>query len=345
MQTNNWYYTVNGEQHGPLAIDQIKAKIASNELSPEALFWTEGMKEWTKSSAISALAPTSFTTTSPPPQSTQNQLRDTPAHTPSPNPYATPNAPVPTAAYQSDASIPINPIPLDVGFCVKQGWKIAIKNLGIIIGLGLIYWIISAMVSGVLGGIAMAIDSPSTTNTANDFTSPSSFLTNQAPAGIASIIAQIISSILDIFLSLGATSFGLKLLRGENPGIAELFSQGDKTWKAFGAYILYILVVIFGTILLIIPGIYFALKFMFYQTAMVDKDLGVIESFKYSSELTRDNKMNLLGLAILSFFIIIAGILVIFVGLIWAWPCVWLAQFIAYKYLHGGEENVQAREV
>jgi uncharacterized membrane protein len=79
---------------------------------------------------------------------------------------------------------------------------------------------------------------------------------------------------------------------------------------------------------------------MYYQTAIVDKDLGVMESLQYSSELTRENKWRIFGLGIINFFIVIAGFLALFIGLIWAIPVVVLAHTISYCYLHAGERSI-----
>jgi len=161
---------------------------------------------------------------------------------------------------------------------------------------------------------------------------------------ISIIFGILLNQIISIFLSLGVTQFGLKLLRGEEALISDLFSQGSKLIKASIAYLIYALMVALGFICLILPGIYLAIKFMFYKQAIVEKDLGIIEAFKYSSKLTRDNKLFLFALFTLSLIIILAGFIALIVGLIWAIPIVWLSNLIAYRYLHAGERGIQAKD-
>ena len=146
--------------------------------------------------------------------------------------------------------------------------------------------------AGVLSFIAVAID--------GDFRTSSSI-------GLATLVTDLLLKVFSVFLSLGATRYGHRLLNGEKPEITVLFSQGNKVVSAIGANILYFLMVILGFIFLLIPGIILAIRFSFFQQATVEKRLGPIESLKYSWNLTRGNGLSLFGLGILSFFVLLAG--------------------------------------
>ena len=98
--------------------------------------------------------------------------------------------------------------------------------------------------------------------------------------------------------------------------------------------------VILGFLFLIIPGIILAIRFSFFQQAIVEKRLGPIESLKYSWNLTRGNGLSLLGLGILSFFVLLAGGLALLFGLLWAIPTWWLSILTAFRFLHCGENTV-----
>jgi len=58
-------------------------------------------------------------------------------------------------------------------------------------------------------------------------------------------------------------------------------------------------------------------------------------------ELTKTNGLSLFGLYILSFLIVLAGLLAVIVGLLWAIPTTWLALLIAFRYLHNGKNAVK----
>ena len=73
----------------------------------------------------------------------------------------------------------------------------------------------------------------------------------------ANPLASIIQSFVSIFLGLGMTSYYMKLARGEEPELTELFSKGNILLKAFVSAFLTGIVVLLGTIAFIIPGIIF----------------------------------------------------------------------------------------
>ncbi|MGJ8696427.1 MAG: DUF4339 domain-containing protein [Verrucomicrobiaceae bacterium] len=308
-----WFYSEAGEQKGPVPFSQLQQLIAQG-LPPSSLVWTEGLPEWIAATTIPQLVPSSAQ--------------------PGNNPYAAPSTDVslPNATHLStDGGPPEHPVPLDVTFCIGQAWKHTFANFGTIILTGLVYGAVVFGVGMVMGLIAGGGSGFQVTE--EGFRTQS----NNALSWVGEIVNQCVS----IFLSLGATHIGLRILRGEKPEIGELFSQGPKFLQGALATILYFLMVVGGLILLIVPGIYLALRFGFYREAIVEKNLDAISALKYSSQLTRDNRLSLFGLWLLGFLITIAGALALLVGLIVAIPVVWLSTLVAYRYLHAGPNGLK----
>lgn len=52
-----WYYGKNGQQQGPVDLEQIRSLLASGQLSPTDLVWKEGMANWTAIGQIPELTP------------------------------------------------------------------------------------------------------------------------------------------------------------------------------------------------------------------------------------------------------------------------------------------------
>ena len=50
-----WYYSKNGQQHGPVSSKQLKDLAASGELQPTNLVWKEGMKQWVAAGSVKGL--------------------------------------------------------------------------------------------------------------------------------------------------------------------------------------------------------------------------------------------------------------------------------------------------
>lgn len=82
------------------------------------------------------------------------------------------------------------------------------------------------------------------------------------------------------------------------------------------ANLLTIALVMLGFILLVIPGIIIACRLVFVGFLVMDKGLDPITAVEESWRMTRGYGWTIFGMAILSFFIIIAGLCVLFVGVL-----------------------------
>ena len=105
-----------------------------------------------------------------------------------------------------------------------------------------------------------------------------------------------ISLVITVF-NIGYTKLRFKLYENKKPSTKILFSYYRLLPKVIIASILYGLMVLGGLVLLVIPGIYLALRYGFFYYAIVEKNAGIIESFSQSSKLTDGIKFDLLGLS------------------------------------------------
>lgn len=95
-----------------------------------------------------------------------------------------------------------------------------------------------------------------------------------------------------------------------------------------------------GFILLIVPGIIVLLRFGMYQSAIVDRNMGIIESLKYSWELTKGNGLNLFVIGLFTILILLAGCIAMFVGMLFAFPMMFLMWIVAYRWMQYGGRAV-----
>jgi uncharacterized RDD family membrane protein YckC len=51
-QMADYFYAVNGQSNGPLALEQIDDMVRTGSLTPETLIWTENMPEWQPYAAV-----------------------------------------------------------------------------------------------------------------------------------------------------------------------------------------------------------------------------------------------------------------------------------------------------
>ena len=65
--TQHWYYSVNGQQNGPVTDGQLAGLLASGELRPDVLVWADGMTDWKPASTIPELSIGNAAGETPPP--------------------------------------------------------------------------------------------------------------------------------------------------------------------------------------------------------------------------------------------------------------------------------------
>jgi hypothetical protein len=320
---SEWYYARGGKQSGPVSFEQLVEIARSGGLDPlRDLVWTSAMKDWLPAGQVPGIfgAPAG---------------QPAPVADPS-NPYATPDSSWTDVARveQGEALVEIAPgsEPIDVGGCVKRGFDLTCRNFGMILLVGIVYFAVSMAVSLLLGAMDDAFGWGYQEATFEGGLENFNWVIQQQGSPLSLIISQIVS----VFLSLGATRIGLNLVSGKEFNLGMLFGGGKLLLPAVAATILYGLMVFIGLLLFIIPGVYVAMRYGQYLTAMVDRNLGIMESFQYSSSITTNNLINLFLLALLGIFISLAGCLALCVGLLFAIPVVWLGWVVAYRWMQYG---------
>lgn len=145
----------------------------------------------------------------------------------------------------------------------------------------------------------------------------------------------ILSFLVMLWIQLGATSIFIHLARtGEELTIDRLFSQKEIFWRALLASVAYYALVIVGFLLLIIPGIYLALRYYFLLFVIIDeKPETVGEAFKRAGALTKGKVWPLFVFMLLLILLNIAGFVALFVGLLVTVPVATLALVHCYLSL------------
>lgn len=250
---------------------------------------------------------------------------------------------------------------MDFKFCLVQGFKQTIANIVPILKLLAVFIGITFILNFALSFILGMVAGPSiTTPDPAAFTPPTmgpdgqmpdmdAYLAasqNTASAGLSTTyyigmaVVQLIQNAVIIFLTMGGIYAGFQLLLGNKISISMLFSQKSKFLKGFLASLIFAFIVGIGYLCLIIPGIFLTLRLGFFLPAIVEKDLGIIESLKYSFGLTKENTFPLLVLFIAGCVLLIIGVIALLLGSLIAIPTFGLAVLIAYRYLHTGESKI-----
>jgi uncharacterized membrane protein len=129
----------------------------------------------------------------------------------------------------------------------------------------------------------------------------------------------------------GANLIFLQAVRNEKPQL-ELLIAGFKNnyLKIVLANLLAVSLIMLGFVALIIPGIIIACRLAFVSYLVMDKNLDPIEAVEESWRMTRGYGWTIFGMAILSIFIAIGGLIALIVGIFFA--IIWINASFATIY-------------
>ncbi len=156
-------------------------------------------------------------------------------------------------------------------------------------------------------------------------------LKNNFPA--FSFVLGLAAKILQIVVSIGLIAISLKFIDGKKPIIEDLFKHYNLAWNYFLSSLLYGLIVFAGVLLLVVPGIIWAVKFQFYSYFVVDKKMGPLEAISASGKLTQGHKWNLFLLGLIFAGLCLLGIIAFGIGIFIVWPVIMIATAYVYRKL------------
>lgn len=196
---------------------------------------------------------------------------------------------------------------------ISTSWKAVKSQIWVLAGLFIGYTIISFIISTFI--------MPSDPYGANLFS---------MRTGIGYLISLIIGSLF----MLGYIKNLFQTLDGEEPQFSAYGQQASKLLTYLGAYILYLIVMLVGLILFIIPGIYLAIRLQFFMAFIVQENAGVMESLKKSWEITKGQTGHLFLLGLVMLGIIIVGFIVFIIGVFVAAPVTYMMYCVVFRKLY-----------
>ena len=148
---------------------------------------------------------------------------------------------------------------------------------------------------------------------------------------VGKIIVNLISAVISSAFMLGYIKNLFQTMDGEEPQFSAYGQQSRKIFTYLIASIIMGIAVAIGIFLLIVPGIYLAIRLQFYSAYIVEEDCGIIESLP----------LFLLLLAMIGTAIV--GCILFFVGLFVAVPLIYMMQCYTFRKLNtiSTEEEVQ----
>jgi uncharacterized membrane protein len=134
-------------------------------------------------------------------------------------------------------------------------------------------------------------------------------------------------------MMVGLHVMALKSVASEAPQIADLFASLARGPACLLALGIYCLAVSGGFVLLIVPGIYVAVRYCLFAQIITDTSASAVVALRKAAELARGNWSALGALFLIAFLVNIAGLAVLGIGLIISFPVTLLAIAGFYRSL------------
>jgi len=193
---------------------------------------------------------------------------------------------------------------IDIGRCISRGINLVTSNLGLVVGSGLLVFVIAVGINfiPILGWIA------------------SFFVGPALVAGLYLIM--------------------LKRLRGQDATVGDVFAPfNDSVLNLAMAGILCGVLVSIGMMFLILPGIYLAVSYIFTFPLIADKKLEFWTAMELSRRVVTKHWFSALGLIIVAGLVAALGVLALVIGLLVTAPIAGASLAVAYEELFGDQKT------
>ncbi|MEI8143008.1 MAG: hypothetical protein WCG48_00085 [Candidatus Berkelbacteria bacterium] len=198
---------------------------------------------------------------------------------------------------------------LIIGRALKFGWDHAGKN-----------WLVFAVFFLAIGVINCLPSFPS-----DNLSKYANLYTALAVAiGFIFLVASVI-------LEMGFVKVLLAIVDGKKVKITDLFVHYKNFFSYFIVNVLYLLIVTAGLLFLIVPGVYWAIKYRFAPFLVIDQGMKPVEALHMSGEMTRGFKWDLLGFAMVKAVVIFLGLCVFGIGVFPAIIVASIANAVVYR--------------
>ncbi|MGB1299034.1 MAG: hypothetical protein ACPG8A_12195 [Psychrobium sp.] len=198
------------------------------------------------------------------------------------------------AAVSAKGPVTLDSYEFKFGEYLSKGWSVFAKNMGGFIGFTVVMLLISVVLS------------------------------------LIPIIGQIANIVISAPLMAGYYVVARKVMNGEETSFGDFFGGFDHFLPLFLAYLVSSIFIMIGMFLLLIPGIYLAIGYMFTSLMVINRDLGFFEAMEMSRKLITKKWFAFFGFALVIMIINIIGVMLLGLGLLFTLPFTICAIAVAY---------------
>lgn len=169
---------------------------------------------------------------------------------------------------------------------------------------------------------------------------------HKLPINLAVLIVSIISIVASFIpfaslliggaFSLSMSWMGVRAAVGRKTEVGQAFDGFKLFGPLLGLYLLVVILTMLGFLLLIIPGIYLSVAYMFALLVRYDKGIPVWDAMEASRKAITHNWFSFFGLVLVLGLINMLG-LVLMIGWIWTLPATFVTLGVVYRKVFGVE--------
>lgn len=154
---------------------------------------------------------------------------------------------------------------------------------------------------------------------------------------IIGVLTQLIIMLVTYPLGAGILMLGIKRARNEDVSPRMIFDYYPQTIPIFLLYLLMTLLIVLGLVLLILPGIYLMIAYLFALPLLVERKLGIWDALETSRKAITPYWFRFAGLVLVMVVIILLSLIPLGIGLIWTLPMFSVILGIVYRNMFGTE--------
>jgi hypothetical protein len=302
---------VDGREYGPVTAEQLRQWIREGRANAQTKAQAEGTTEWKPISAFPEFADL--------------------AGGPSPSS----GAPPAVGSVDADtlaAQVTSRGYEVDIGACIRRAWTLLTGNFWRLVGTSLLILVLLGGVGVALGfTVNFALGVPLVAHRGH----PWEAIVAQWPGILVNILWNLVASGP---LMGGLYNYYLKLMRGQPADIGDAFAGfGSAFIPLLLAHVVSGVLVGFGFLCCILPGIYLGVAWKFTLPLVIDKRMGFWEAMELSRKTVTRQWWILFALFIVAGLISALGVIACCVGVFATLPIGIAAKLYAYEDLLGSQ--------
>lgn len=154
----------------------------------------------------------------------------------------------------------------------------------------------------------------------------------ESPTTKTQIISLVLTTI-QLFLSLGFIKIMLLLVQDKFVRVADMFNNFRIFLSYFVASFLYGIAVTLGIFLLVLPGIFIAIRFQFFPYFILEEKDSSFTALRKSYYLSQNLTVELFLFGVVVVALNIVGVLLLGIGIIFTYPLTTMATAVIYRSL------------